>query len=150
MTLPNQLPEFTIGLKTKVKVEELYSIRTSEDVAKIARLCFDADMIEWVESVVVIALNRAGKAIGFYKASQGGLTGTVCDPRVIMQFALLSNATSIIIAHNHPSGNLRPSDDDNKMTQRIKNAGDILEIKLLDHVIITANSFYSYADNGTL
>jgi DNA repair protein RadC len=145
-----QLPEFHIGLKTKGTPESLITIRNSEDVAAVARKCFDADSIGWVETFIVIALNKANKVMGFYKVSSGGITGTVADPRVIFQFALLSNAVALIVAHNHPSGNLQPSQADETMTRRIKEAGKLLDIKLLDHIIVTETSFYSFADEGNL
>lgn len=146
----NNVPEFHIGLKTKGNPENVITVRNSSDVADVARKCFDADAISWVESFIVIALNRANRVIGFYKVSQGGVTGTVADPKVIFQFALLANATSLIIAHNHPSGNLQPSNADEKLTQQIKNAGQLLDIKVLDHIIVTETSFYSFADEGIL
>lgn len=150
MTIPNQLPEFQISLKTKVKPSELYPIRTGADVAKVARMCFDADSIEWHETFVIIALNQANKVLGFYKLSSGGIDMVACDPRMVFQFALLSNATSLIIAHNHPSGSLKPSREDEEMTHKIKSAGSFLSIKLLDHVIVTSEGYYSFAEEGLI
>lgn len=146
----NNLPEFQISLKTKNAPETLMSVRNNEDVAAVARQCFNADTINWTESFVVIALNQANKVLGFYKVSQGGVTGTVADPKVIFQFALLANATGLIIAHNHPSGNLQPSPADEAITNKIKEAGKMLDIKLRDHIIVTENNFYSFADEGIL
>lgn len=100
--------------------------------------------------MVMICLNRAGDVIGFYKISQGGVTGTVCDPRVILQVALLSNATSIIICHNHPSGNTKPSRQDEEITKKIKMAVSYFDIKLLDHIILTAETHLSFLDQGLL
>lgn len=145
-----QLPEFEIKLKSKQKASERISVTGSKDAANVAIMCFDADNIEWTESFIVIALNRANKVLGFYKVSQGGLTGTIVDPRVIFQFALLTSAVALIIAHNHPSGNLTPSRADIEITEKIKKAGDLLEIKLLDHVIVTGEGYYSFCDNGTI
>lgn len=96
------IPEFTISFKYKTQASEKYVIRTSGDVASVAKKCFDADTIEWVESLLVIALSRNKKVLGFYKISQGGVYSTVVDPRVIMQFALLTNSTELIMAHNPP------------------------------------------------
>lgn len=146
----NNIPEFSITLKSKVKSSDLRVVKGSRDVAEIARLCFDADTIDWVESFIVIALNRANKVLGFYKVSQGGVTGTVADPKVIFQFALLANATSLIMAHNHPSGNLQPSRADEELTRKIKDAGQLLDIRVIDHIIVTDEGFYSFADEGIL
>ena len=150
MNTQTTIPEFQISMKYKRSPVELMRVRDSKDVADVARLCFDADTIEWVESMLVIALNQHNKVMGFYKVGQGGITGTVCYPRVIYQFALLASATSLVIAHNHPSGNLNPSQADIHLTDKIKRAGELLDIKLLDHVIVTSDSYYSFADNGQL
>lgn len=145
-----QLPEFTLSFKMKEKPSELIRINTSEDVSRVARLCFDADSIDWVESFVVIALNRCNKVLGFYKVSQGGVSGTYVDNKVILQFALLANASSLIVAHNHPSGNLKPSSGDETVTQKLKQACVSLDIKLLDHIIVSSEGHYSFADEGLL
>ncbi|HSY60335.1 MAG TPA: JAB domain-containing protein [Cytophaga sp.] len=144
------IPEFHISLKMKAKPSELITITDTESAANAARRCFDADSIEWVESFIVIALNRANKALGFYKISSGGITATVADPKVILQFALLSNATSIILVHNHPSGNLKPSFADEQLTKKIDEAASYLDIKVLDHIIVTTEGSYSFVDEGLL
>jgi DNA repair protein RadC len=144
------LPEFSISLKHKGKVKDCKRIMNSGDCAEVCRAVFDADTIEWVESFIVIALNRNNKTLGFYKVSSGGISGTVADPRVIYQFALLSNATSIIICHNHPSGNDQPSNQDKELTNKIAAAGKMLDIKLIDHIILTEDNYYSFADNGEI
>ena len=82
--------------------------------------------------------------------SSGGITGTTVDLRMIFSAALKANATSIMIAHNHPSGNTRPSDADRYMTTKIRQAGELLDIKLMDHLIITSESYYSFIDDGAL
>lgn len=156
----NQIPQFTIGFKSRVKASQSFTITSSKDVAEVARKCFEEDTIDWVESFIVIALSKANKVLGseifstkllgFFKVSQGGITGTVADPRVILQFALLSNATSIIIAHNHPSGNLKPSRQDEDLTEKIKMACSYFDIKVLDHLIVTSESYLSFSDEGLL
>ncbi len=144
------IPEFEIKLKIKGKKSELKQIRGSEDAAEICRMCFDEGKINWIEEFIVIGLNRANKVQGFYKVSSGGVTGTVADPRIVFQFALLSNATSIIIAHNHPSGNLKPSDADITLTKKMKQSGEALDIKLLDHIIVTDEGYTSLSDEGVI
>lgn len=146
----NKLPEFEISLKLKCKQSELYTIKCSHDIAEVCRIAFDADKIDWVESFIVCGLSRSNKVIGFYKVSQGGVTGTVCDPRVIMQFALLSNATQLILCHNHPSGNLKPSKADEELTAKIKMAASYFDVKVLDHIILSSEGYFSFADEGLL
>lgn len=144
------LPEFEISLKNKCKKSELRVVSGSEDAAKVCRECFDDGKIDWIEEFVVIALNRANKVLGFYKVSSGGVSGTVADPKVIFQFALLSNASGLIISHNHPSGNTTPSQADLNLTKKLVHAAAFLDIKILDHIIVTDESHYSFADEGHL
>ena len=118
------VPEFTIGYKMKGSpMSEREAIRDSKDCAKLMRTIFDSDRIEWVEEFAMICLNRANKPIGLYKVSQGGVAGTVADPKIVFQTALLCNASSIVIGHNHPSGNLQPSQADIDITKKIKQGG---------------------------
>jgi DNA repair protein RadC len=142
--------EIEISYKTKVKPSERVKIETSKDAFKVLIDCYSEDEIEHTESVVVLLLNRANKVLGWRKISQGGITGTVMDKRIIYQLALLSNATQIIISHNHPSGNLKPSESDISITKEINDAGKLMDITLLDHLIITTEGYYSFGDEGRL
>lgn len=111
---------------------------------------FYSDDIEILESCFILLLNNASKAIGYAKISQGGITGTVIDVRIVAKYAVDSLATSVILAHNHPSGNLNPSQADISMTEKVKNALALLDIKLIEHLILTVDGFYSFADEGHL
>ncbi len=102
------------------------------------------------EEFWILLLDRANKIKDHFMLSQGGITGTVIDVRLIMKKALDSGAVSIILCHNHPSGNMRASDSDLKITQKIKQAAKVMDISLLDHLIIGQNRFYSFADEGIL
>ena len=102
------------------------------------------------EYFYIIYLNRANKIIGFYKLSEGGLAGTVVDLRIAYSVALKCLASSIILCHNHPSGNCNPSESDINLTKKFKEAGVILEISVLDHIILTEDSCYSFADEGII
>jgi len=147
------IPEFVIGLKTKgAPMTERIKITHSKDCADLMRTIFDADRIEWVEEFAVICLNRANKPIGLYKVSQGGVSGTVADPKVIFQTALLCNASGIIVGHNHPSGNCTASQADIDLTKKLREAGKFLEIQLIDHVILMpeGNKYFSFADEGLI
>jgi DNA repair protein RadC len=96
----------------------------------------------------VLFLNRANRINHFEIVSEGGITGTVADPRIILKKALQQNAVSIIVCHNHPSGNLRPSRADELLTQKLKEAALLLDITMLDHIIVSDQGYYSFADEG--
>jgi DNA repair protein RadC len=98
----------------------------------------------------VLFLNRANKINHFEIISQGGITGTVADPRIILKKALQVNAVSIILCHNHPSGSLKPSKADEELTMKIKHAANFIDIKVLDHVIVSEDGYFSFADEGLL
>ena len=122
-------------------------ITTSADVFDIMR----ANMVDLPhEEFWLLILNRANKVIKKELISRGGIAGTVVDNKIIFKTAVEHYASSIIICHNHPSGNLKPSEADIKITKSIKEAGKIMEIPLLDHVIITDTGFYSFADEGLM
>lgn len=95
-------------------------------------------------------LNRAQRVLGIYELSTGGVTGTVADPKLVFIAALKANACNIILSHNHPSGNLKPSSADEQLTKKIATAGMYMDIKVADHVIITSEGYYSFADEGLL
>lgn len=121
----------------------------SQDAADFIRR-FYLDDIEIYESFYLLCLNRANKTIGYVKISQGGITGTVTDLRIILKYAIESLATSCMVAHNHPSGNLQPSESDITITRRIKEAMQIMDISLIDHILLTSEGFYSFADEGII
>jgi DNA repair protein RadC len=106
--------------------------------------------IELKEYFFMILLNRANKVIGYYKLSEGGISGTVVDLRLAFGTALKGLASGIIMAHNHPSGNICPSEEDKRITKKFVDAGKILDISVLDHLIVTNNGYYSFADEGIL
>jgi DNA repair protein RadC len=103
-----------------------------------------------VECFMVVYLNRANKIIQFEIVSEGGITGTVADPRIILKKALEHHAVSIILCHNHPSGNLKPSKSDELLTSKIKSAASYLDIQVLDHIIVSEDGYYSFSDEGMM
>jgi DNA repair protein RadC len=122
-------------------------ISSSRDVADIfTPVIGDLD----IEEFWILLLNRSNKVISKFMTSMGGLTSTIIDVRAIMRKALEKAATAMILCHNHPSGNLLPSDADFAITRKIRDAGTLMDIKVLDHLIITQTSYYSFADNGVL
>ncbi|MCE5345396.1 MAG: JAB domain-containing protein [Bacteroidales bacterium] len=143
--------EVELRYKSKVPASQRRKISCSRDVFTLLKENWNSDTVEYVEEFKVLLMNRANAVLGILPVSKGGISGTVTDVRIILQAALKSNASGLIIAHNHPSGNLNPSESDIKITQKIKDAGNIMDIKLLDHLIITAeDDFYSFVDNGLL
>ena len=140
--------EITVKYTPVKRINQI--INTSNDAYNILMQFFAQDTIELQEQFVVLYLNRANKVIGGYKISVGGITATVVDVRLILSVALKSLAIGIIIAHNHPSGNTKPSISDQDLTKRIKDASTIMDISLLDHLIITNEAYLSFADEGFL
>jgi DNA repair protein RadC len=102
------------------------------------------------EVFAVLFLNRANKIRHFEIISSGGMTGTVADPRIILKKALEEDAVSIILCHNHPSGNLKPSKADEELTYKIRNAAKFFDIQVLDHIIVSTEGYYSFADDGIM
>ncbi len=102
------------------------------------------------EEFWILILNQANKVVSQFNASKGGISGTVIDVRIIMEKALYQHATSLILCHNHPSGNNKPSKADTNITQKLVHAGKILDIQVLDHVIVAENRYFSFADEGLI
>ena len=147
-TYKSNLPEITLKLK---KGDVLKSkITKSSDAVEVFRKVWDNDLLEICESFMVIFLNRNNTTIGWFKVSQGGLSGTIVDNRLILVTALNCLASGMIICHNHPSGNTEPSEADKKVTEKLKQAALLLDIQVIDHIILTENSFYSFADEGII
>jgi DNA repair protein RadC len=133
--------------RTGLQHVERIPVKSSETVFNLFHpLLGDLDH----EEFWLLMLNRANKVLGRFKVSQGGLSGTVIDTRIILKKALDNLASSIIVCHNHPSGNTQPSDADVNITEKLKKASEMLEIKLLDHVIIADKSYFSFADEGLI
>lgn len=151
-----QFPEWTkvaeveLVYKTQVKASERPLIKSSADTYKLPREIWDENKIEMQEEFKVLFLNRGNRVIGVYDASTGGICGTVADPRLILAAALKSLAVSLILAHNHPSGNLKPSRADEELTRKINEAAKFHDIRVLDHIILTSEQYYSFADEGLL
>lgn len=143
----NTISEYSLKY-TKTDIQKT-KITTSESASNVIRK-FYFDDINIYESFFILLLNKANNTTGFAKISQGGTAGTVVDIKIIAKYAVESLSSSVIICHNHPSGNKQPSDADLNITRRIKDALLLLDIKLIDHIIITENDFYSFADNGNL
>lgn len=145
--LSDNLPRFEL---TSVQTDfPRIKIQSSEAAANFIRSFYTGD-IDIFESSFVLLLNSQNLTIGYAKLSQGGIQGTVMDPRLVAHYAVKCLASAVIIAHNHPSGALKPSDADLTLTKKINSGLDLLDIKLLDHIIITSEGYYSLLDNGQL
>jgi DNA repair protein RadC len=146
--IPEFLAEVQITYSNPVKSVDRFKVGGSRDVASALREFWPA--YDHIEFMYMLMLNRQHQILGYHQVSKGGITGTIIDLRVIYQVALKANASAIIIAHNHPSGNLEPSETDKKVSREVKDAGKILNITLLDHIILTTDGFHSMADDGQL
>ena len=146
--VPEIIAEVQITYSSKVKACDRFRVTGSKDAAKAFRSIWPS--YEHIEFIYMLMLNRQNQVLGCHQISKGGMTGTVVDVRVVFQVALKSCATSIILGHNHPSGNLDPSDADKKITRQLSEAGKMLEIQVIDHLILTSDSFFSMADEGYL
>lgn len=145
--IQNTLPRFEIkSVQTDFPSVRISNTSTAADFIRQ----FYGDDIFIFESAFVLLLNNSNNTIGFAKISQGGITGTVVDARLVAHYAVNSLATSVILAHNHPSGNLNPSETDKQLTNKIKEGLKLLDISLLDHIILTGASYTSFADSGLL
>lgn len=142
----NLVAEIKVSYSTRNSHKE--KITSGENAYCVFLRSWSKNTIELQEEFKVMMLNNSNEVLGIYSMSKGGITGTVVDVRLIFAVALKCNATCIILAHNHPSGKLKPSDNDITITKKIKLGSEILDIKLLDHLIITKTGFYSFQENG--
>ncbi len=145
-----KVAEVELVYKSKVKASERPQILSAPDANRLLQLLWEEGKMDLVEQFKVLFLNRANRVLCLFNVSSGGITGTVADPRLIYTAALKVNAVSLILCHNHPSGSLKPSRADEELTQKIKGAGAFLDIKVLDHLIISSEGYYSFADEGLL
>jgi DNA repair protein RadC len=140
--------EITIKYETKAKQKDLPKVTQSNDIYNYCKEIWTD--IEYVEKFVILLLNKNLKILGWKLVSQGGVSGTVVDPKIIFQTALKANASCIVMIHNHPSGNLDPSREDKKITKKIYEGGKILDIQLIDHLIISKEGYCSFIDKGLI
>jgi DNA repair protein RadC len=144
-----KLRELSIGYSPKET--PLPQIRNSSDAYRLLKELFEPNSLGLNEQFVVLFMNRANRVIGGLKAFKGGISATVVDHRIIFATALKVLASGIVIAHNHPSNNLQPSDADLELTKKIKEAGKLLDINLLDHLILgTKDNYVSFTEKGWL
>jgi len=138
-----------ISLKKDPTNFERVKITSSQNSADYIRQ-FYSDDIEIFESFFILLLNRQNKTIGYAKISQGGVAGTVVDAKIILKYIVDTLASAVILCHNHPSGNLNPSTQDLEITKKLSQAAKLVDSQVIDHIILTPDSFYSFADNGLI
>jgi DNA repair protein RadC len=138
-----------IEFKMKKSVFEQRKVIKSADAYDVIRKFF-GDEIEIYESFFILLLNRSNTCIGYAKISQGGCVGTVIDVKIITKYVIDSFAQSVILAHNHPSGNTTPSNADKLITEKIRNALRLFDCEVVDHLILTQDQYYSFSDEGIL
>lgn len=149
--MKDKVNEIKISYKEKKTISIADSVTNSNDVAKFIFKNWNKNTIGLQESFKVILLNNSNKVKGIYQLSNGGLTATIVDLRILFAVILKSLSVGIILVHNHPSGKLIPSEMDKRLTNKIINAADFLDIKVLDHLILAPNgTYFSFSDNGLL
>jgi DNA repair proteins len=145
--------DYTVGeveLSYKPKFKNLHKIVSSEDAYKYLLPTYKEGTICYKEYFKVLFLNQSNQVLGYTLISEGGITETSVDVRIILQAALLTNSVALVLAHNHPSGNLRPSRQDMEITKQVKEAARLMRITVIDHLILTDAGYYSFSDEGQL
>ena len=147
----NYVNEITVLYERKSIELERNKIKCSQDVIGLLKEVYEKNKISYQEEVIVLYLKSSDKLIGYQKLCSGGLTSAIIDVRLIFSTALKTLATGIIISHNHPSGNINPSKTDELITKKIVEAGKLLDINVLDHIIVNPDfEYFSFADEGYL
>ncbi|WP_350292666.1 JAB domain-containing protein [uncultured Croceitalea sp.] len=149
--MKNKVNEIQVRYKEQIPACFWEQISSSKDAAELLFKTWDKGTIGFQESFKILLLNNSNKVKGIYQISQGGITGTLVDIRILFAVILKSLTVGIILTHNHPSGKLQASQCDKQITDKIKEAAKVFDVKLLDHIIMTPNGkYYSFADEGLL
>lgn len=141
--------EIEIVYKPNLSAANLTKIESAHEAVEFLRSIWPDDL-EFRERFYAIYLNRQNKILGYFLISIGGVSGTFVDAKLVFQPAFAMHASSIILAHNHPSGNLKPSTADEKLTKNLATVGKLLDLQVLEHIILTNESFYSFANNSLI
>ena len=145
-----KVAEVQLTYKNRIPIKDRQSIHSSTEAYNLVKHHFPDETIDYRESFKALFTNKAGHTLGCLTISEGGPCSTAVDVKLILQGALLMNACGVILAHNHPSGNLHPSAPDKVMTEKIGKALDTMDIKLLDHLIVTRDGYFSFADEDLI
>ncbi|WP_316795060.1 JAB domain-containing protein [Pedobacter agri] len=144
------LAEIEISYKPKFKPVERPQVDSANKAYSLLINNWDLNKIELVEEFKIILLNRRNRVLGIVNISQGGMSGTIADPKIIFAVALKACASGIILSHSHPSGESSPSEADIRLTRKLAEAGKLLDLQILDHIIVCSNGYYSFMDEGML
>lgn len=144
----NKISEIKVSYSTP-NIKKI-KITNSQESYKLIYACWSKHTIELQEEFKVLLLNNSSKVLGIYSCSRGSVTGTLVDAKLVFSVAIKCNASAIILAHNHPSGNLEPSQADKSLTAKLTKAGSYLDVKILDHLIVTKEGYFSFADKGLM
>ncbi|MEP7169622.1 MAG: JAB domain-containing protein [Bacteroidota bacterium] len=142
--------EVELIYRNKTKPSNRRRITTSKDAYDLLLMSWEMNKIELIEQFKILLLDRSNSCIGISNVSIGGVSSCVVDPKIIFATALKARASGLILAHNHPSGNLKPSSSDIDLTKKLNQGGKFLEIEILDHLIVTPENYYSMADEGLM
>lgn len=146
---PSEVAEITLSYCPSLP-KNCAKITSSTDAEQVFRCKWNTGHIGFIEEFKILLLNRSHNVLGIVPISQGGIAGTVADPKLIFAAALKASASAVIAAHNHPSGNLKPSQADIQLTRKLCEAGKLLDLPILDHLILTQSEYFSFADEGLL
>lgn len=139
-----------VAMTYKSSTPKQYKVTTADDAYRLMLNSYDEGQLEYRESFKVVLLNNNCDVLGYATISEGGLTETTVDVRMILQVALLTNATAMILVHNHPSGNLTPSRQDRELTKHVVDAARLMNIRVIDHIIISTSNYNSFVENGLI
>jgi DNA repair protein RadC len=145
-----QISEVQVVYSSPITVANRVALTSSTDAYKILLELWEQDTMELQETFNVMLLNRANEVLGIYRLSKGSVSGTLVDPKLVFSVALKGLASVIILAHNHPSGTLKPSSADIELTRKLVEGGKLLDIQIVDHIIVTRHGYYSFADEGMI
>ncbi|MCH7411863.1 JAB domain-containing protein [Belliella sp. R4-6] len=146
----NQVAEIKLSYSHKVKPSLMPKINSSQDASRLLRENWDEDNLGFIEEFKLMLVSRCNKVIGICNIAKGGTSCVTVDVKLLMAAVIKGNCAGVILAHNHPSGNLKSSEQDRRLTGKIKEACKLFDITVLDHIILTAESYYSFADEGLI
>jgi len=145
-----KVAEIELIYRSEVRASERPTIMDSNGAYQLLMNYWDLNRIELLEEFKILLLNQSNRVLGLFPLSSGGITGTVADPRLIFAAAIKACAVSIILSHSHPSGNLKPSRADEELTTKIRMAGQLFDIRVADHLIVSRAGYFSFADEGLM
>lgn len=143
-----QIAEVQVSFKPRIKAKERTTIKNSKDAYQTFLDKWDRGLVDYQEEFKVMLLNSANKVLGIFDLSKGAMDSVQVDLKILFATVLRASATKIILAHNHPSGTLKPSTSDRELTRKAVKIGQLLDIEVCDHLIMTAEGYYSFADDG--